>query len=201
MYKPVEEQTEEEFPFEGSRTSPMYPPVCLKTHWDPTQMLRHIIPNQQVSVPLSFRPYSKVCLEYKTSAPAEGLPYTPDNLVFPPGSDYYPPSRYIEAISSESKLRRLDRPLGTCEKDQYLPALHGDMYNPGIMAPKRQFGESSRMIQELAMPQVLLHGGPYNCRRDADYVNIAASGKFFNNATKLAKYGTGNKPQADKRTH
>jgi hypothetical protein len=198
MYKVAEKehQTQQEFPFENSKTSPMYPPVCLKTHWDPTQMLRHIVPqaNQNVAVPVSFRPYTKVCMEYKTTGPTEGLPYTPDNLVFPPGSDKYPPSRYIDAIGAESQLRRLDRPLGTCEKDQYLPPIRGDMYNPEVMRPDRRiFGNESRMIQELAMPRVLIHQGPYHCRKEADLQNIAASGNLFNNATKLSKFGAQNR--------
>jgi hypothetical protein len=190
MYSVASEQKEEEWPFQGSTTSPMFPPVCLKSHWDPTAMLRHIVPQEKVDVPVSFRPYTKVCTQYVTAGPAEGLPYTPDNLVFPPGSDKYPPSRYINAIGAESLLRRLDRPLGTCEKDQFTPAMNGDMYNNRIMYPTRRQFDSTMMIDELAMPKVLLRAGPYECRRQADLTNIAASGNLFNNATKMSKYGS-----------
>ena len=53
-------------PVEGN----LFTPVCLRTHWDPTEMLRHIIPQQHVELPQDFRPWTKICKNYVTSAAA-----------------------------------------------------------------------------------------------------------------------------------
>jgi len=176
-----------EYPFGSSATSPFYPPVCLKTHWDPTQMLKHVVPSQKVDVPLSFRPFTKICLEYKTTGPVEQLPHTPADMVFPPGGDTYTPSRYIAAVDEESKLRRLDRPLRIPEKDQYVPPADSDMFNRGKMAPDRT-EPTSRMVSELSMPKALLRAGPYSCRAEVDAKAKAMESKPFNNPTKMSKY-------------
>ncbi len=193
-WNPIAERTqfplEEPYPFETSKTTPFFPPVCLKSPWDPTMMLRHIIPQQQVAVPVSFRPWTKICTEYTTAGPVEAPPPVPADMVFPPGGDvnYQDPTRYQRAIDKESLLRRLDRPLGTCEADQYEPSEHGDMYNAAVMAPDRKFAPSSSMIQELAMPRVLIRSAPYECRARDDEFNMSRSRLLFNNSTKQERY-------------
>ena len=39
-----------DYPFENVEGN-LFTPVCLRTHWDPTEMLRHIIPQQKVGLP------------------------------------------------------------------------------------------------------------------------------------------------------
>jgi hypothetical protein len=182
--------TEEAFPFTDAKTSPFFPPVCLKTHWDPTQMLRHVVPQERLPLhlPLSFRPYTKVCLEYKTTAVAEPAPAPPADMVFPTGGEFYPPTRYISAIDAESELRRLDRPLHIPEDQQYVPPLDSDMFTRKKIAPART-KPTSYMVQELSVPKALLRAGPYDCRQAEDDRAMALDKKPFNNATKLNKYG------------
>jgi hypothetical protein len=177
----------ESYPITGSATKPFFPPVCLSTHWDPTRIYARTVPIQQVNLPIAFRPYAKVCLEYRTSAPEQAAPQVPDNLVFPSGGDQYPPTRYINSIDKESLLRRLDRPLGTCDPDEYQPPQNGDMYVDRMLVPRTQ-ADPSKFIQELAMPQALLRNGPYHCRAEADQANWDRSTRLFNNATKQDRY-------------
>ena len=179
--------TQEEFPFTDSGTTPFFPPVCLRTHWDPTQMLRHIVPTEKVALPLDFRPYAKICLEYRTTAPVEAAPEPPADMVFPSGGEFYPPSRYSSAIDAESSLRRLDRPLRIPEEDQYIPPSDSDMFTREKMAPTRT-RPTSYMVQELAMPKALLRAGNYHCREEADQQIRILDTKMFNNATKLNKF-------------
>ena len=186
--KAAADQTEGEYPFTDSKTTPFFPPVCLRTHWDPTVMLRHVVPSQKVGLPLDFRPYVKVCLNYTTSGPAERPPEPPASMVFPSGGEFYPPNRYSEAIDNESQLRRLDRPLRIPEEDQYVPAADSDMYTRSKMAPARTLPKSY-MVQELSVPKALLRAGPYDCRAEQDERAMALDKKPFNNATKLNKYG------------
>lgn len=179
-----------DMPFAGSTTTPFFPPVCLKYHWDPTAVLRHIVP-QGPSIPLALdpRPWTKVCLDYKnTGNSSEQAPIPPADVVFPSGGEFYPPTRYSQAIDSETLLRRQDRPLGTCDVDQYQPPHSSDMYIPNRLVPTRGRPSSSAMVQELAMPQALLRASPYDCRVDADMANWSRSPYMFNNATKQQKY-------------
>lgn len=176
-------------PIEPSSTKPMFPPVCLRYHWDPTMILARTLP-QGPSVPLALdpRPWTKVCLDYVNSGDAaERAPDPPASMVFPMGGEFYPANRYSQAINAESLLRRLDRPLGTCDVDQWEPHKRGDMYVPNVMVPDRKTPMSG-MVSEMAMPRVLLRSGPYPCREEADEVNFDRSRSLFNNATKQQRY-------------
>jgi hypothetical protein len=177
----------ESYPIKASGTQPFFPPVCLSTHWDPTRIYSRTVPTELVSLPVDFRPYTKVCLEYRTSAPEQAAPDVPDNLVFPGGGEFYPPTRYLNSIDNESLLRRLDRPLGTCDPEQYKPPFISDMYVDGMLVPSTP-KNNSRFIQELSMPQALLRAGTYHCRAEADQKNWERSPRLFNNTTKQDRY-------------
>jgi hypothetical protein len=44
------------------------------------------------------------------------------------------------------------------------------------------------MIQELAMPRVLIRSAPYECRARDDEFNMSRSRLLFNNSTKQERY-------------
>lgn len=179
--------------FGASTTEPFYPAVCLTYHWDPTAILRRVVP-QGPSVPLALdpRPWAKVCLEYVNSGQSsEQAPVPPSNMVFPSGGEFYPPTRYSSAIDNESRLRRLDRPLGTCDAEQYEPNQRGDMYISNQLVPDRVYTPTTDMVKELAMPKALLRAGLYDCRLEADKANWSRSTSLFNNATKQQRYNQG----------
>lgn len=177
------------FPFE-SVEGDLFPPVCLKSHWDPTQMLRHIIPQRKVALPEDFRPYVKVCKKYVTSAPAIPAPMPPPDMVFPTGGEFYPPGRYSAAIDNESILRTLNQPLDKwCPTHKYIPPLTSDMFVAGKLVPDRRTAPSDAFVQELAMPQALLRAEPYTCRSQNDAVYFDRSPRLFNNPTKQDRYG------------
>jgi hypothetical protein len=181
--------TTSQVPFAGSTLSPFYPPVCLKYHWDPTAVLRRVLPQgPNQDLPLDPRPWAKICLEYVNSGRAsEQAPTPPPGMVFPAGGEFYPPTRYSSSIDNESLLRRLDRPLGTCDRDQYEPRQYGDMYVPNMTVP-RKHQPTTEMVSELAMPRVLIRGGPYDCRDEAEKKDWSRSPYIFNNATKQQRY-------------
>jgi hypothetical protein len=172
------------YPFPS--TSGKVAPLTLCSHWDPTRMLSYILPDQRVQMPLSFRPLTKVCTEYVTTAAPEPLPAT-GSTVFPSGSAFYPPDRYMQSIDNESLLRRQDRPLGISEKKQYIPNLQGDLFHSRVFLPSSS-APSSKMIDELSMPKVLLTTGAYHCRAEQDRFNMARAPQVFNNSTKASKY-------------
>lgn len=167
------------------------PPVCLRSHWDPEQIIRRTLPaGPALATPLDPRPWTKVCMEYVTSQDFEDAPRPSDDKVFPSGGTVYPPTRYREAIEKESSLRRLDRNLGICEDDQYVPSLQSDLYRPGLTIPDRP-PPSDRFISELAMPAALLRpagSAGYACRAEQDSLACKLSPALFNNTTKQNRY-------------
>jgi hypothetical protein len=126
-------------------------------------------------------------MEYTSAGTNEPAPSVDPSIALPSGGQFYPPSRYAEAIDNESQLRRLDRILGTCEVDQYEPSVTSDMFMSQRLLPERKQADS-RFISELAHPQVLLRSGPYPCRQEADLANLSRSSSLFNNATKQDRY-------------
>ncbi len=169
---------------EGPR--PFFPAVCLKTHWDPTMILRHTLPTERVAQTLDPRPWTKVCLQYTTAGEDVPAPEVNPATVLPSGGQFYPASRYAAAIDNESALRRLDRPLGTCDDEQFYPNPRGDMYNAQILVPKS--AAVSAQVAEVAFPKALMNAGPYPCRYEQDTKNMGLSDRLFNNATKQDKY-------------
>jgi hypothetical protein len=178
------------YPIENADNPNLFPPVCLRSHWDPEMIIRRSLPSARVSLPLDPRPMTKVCMEYVTDAPFEMAPKIPDSLVFPSGGVFYPPTRYRAAVDRESQLRRLDRPLGVCEDIQFTP--QKNMYTPNATVPDRG-KQNDRFIQELAFPKVLMRSGTYDCRRDNDLEAMAMNAKMFNNATKQNRIAQDNK--------
>lgn len=177
----------ESFPFKDAQNPNMYPPMCIRSHWDAEMIIRRTLPQGQVAVPLDPRPWTKVCLSYTTSSDFEDAPRPPDSMVFPSGGTVYPPTRYRESVDRESLLRRLDRPLGTCERDQYRPPFSGDMYRPNATVPDRPH-ISDRFIDELSFPKACLRSGPYDCRVEGEQEAWARSPRLFNNTTKQDRY-------------
>lgn len=174
-----------DFSNEGPR--PFFPPVCLKTHWNPTKIIERTLPSEYVPQALDPRPWAKVCLEYTTSGENGPAPNISKTAVLPMGGSFYPASRYSAAIDNESVLRRLDRPLGTCDEDQYYPNKGGDMFNQRLLVPHRITTDPSR-ISELALPRVARTIREYECRAQDDIVNSGLSMKRFNNTTKQDRY-------------
>lgn len=180
-----------EYPLKSEGPADFFPPVCLQTHWDPTKILRRTLPEGYVPQQLDPRPWTRICLQYTTAG--EDLPTqsVPSSTVMPSGGQFYPPSRYSSSIDAESQLRRLDRPLGTCEADQWEPRLSSDMFDSRVLVPRTPQIPMSRRIEELAYPQALIRDGPYPCRAEADALNVSiASDYLFNNATKQDRYKT-----------
>ena len=55
-----------EFYAGGPRTTAAaFPPACLRTHWDPTMVVKHVLPNFQIGGQLlDPRPAAKICFQY-----------------------------------------------------------------------------------------------------------------------------------------
>ena len=183
-----------EYPLKNEGPVDFFPPVCLKTHWDPTMILKRTLPDGYVPQSTDPRPWTRICMEYTTAGEQDSAPEVNPAIVMPMGGQFYPASKYKEAIDDESKLHWLDRPLGTCEGNQWQPNERGDMFNSRLLVPERKGGIDPRKIEELAYPKALLRSGPYDCRAQNDAYAIKASSDYlFNNATKQDRYKQMNK--------
>jgi hypothetical protein len=177
----------EQYPIKSADNPNLFPPVCLRSHWDPTQIIQRTLPNAHVDAPLEPRPWTRVCMNYVTSQPFEQAPRPADGVVFPMGGTVYPFSRYRENVQHESELKGLDRPLGTCERDQYIPPQTGNLFRANSTVPDRP-EPNIRFIQELAFPQACMRTGVYDCVAQAQKINWENAPMPFNNATKQSRY-------------
>lgn len=186
--QPASSNTNSQYPFENIEGN-LFNPVCLRTHWDPTMILKHVLPQQKVGLPLEFRPWVKVCKNYVTSGPTMQDPLVPKDMVFPSGGNVYPNVRYRNGVDKESVLRTLDHPLDKwCPSTQYIPRQDSNMYVAGSTVPERK-AISNAFVSELSMPQALLRTDIYTCRSENDTKYFERSGRMFNNPTKQDRYG------------
>ena len=180
-------QTVSHYPFEHVEGN-LFPPVCLKTHWDPSLIIKHTLPQQRVSLALDPRPLVKICKEYRGDLDTPA-PDPPSDMVFPSGGTFYPPSRYADAIDKESVLRTLDHPLDRwCTDRQYIVPTSSGMYHAGTTVPDRK-PISNSFIAELSMPSALLRRDMNTCRTENDRAYTERSSRLFGNPTKQDRYG------------
>jgi len=181
-------------PYQQEGPADFFPAVCLQTHWDPTMILKRTLPDGYVGQSTDPRPWARVCMEYTTAGEQDTAPQVNASIVMPMGGQFYPASKYMEAIDDESKLHGLDRPLGLCEGNQWQPNQAGDMFNSRLLVPDRKGNINPKKIEELAYPKALLRSGPYDCRAENDAYAIKTSSDYlFNNATKQDRYKQMNK--------
>jgi hypothetical protein len=175
---------------------------CAPKHWDATMIYRYTVPDTKdgtgsVSYPMALdpRPWSKICLQYRNTGPAEPAPCPPSNFVVTGATEFVPNCRYSAAIDNESRLRRLDRPLNedllpgpnTCFPEQYVLPANSDALQQYVLLPPQR-PSPSKMARELQDPAVLERMGQYRCSEEAMVCNLKGANRFFNNPTKLSKY-------------
>jgi hypothetical protein len=122
-----------------------FPPLCLRTHWDPTAVSQMILPGAaQRQLVLDPRPASMICRQYYTTSPGDGpiqssefqtmsIPASlrggsnrPDaalpQVPFPPGGAAGLGFPYTGFNSqTESDLLRLRETLTKCAEKRYIP--------------------------------------------------------------------------------
>ena len=169
--------TEQSYPFKSEGPDPFFPSVCLQSHNDPTNVLKHILPQVSVPLPLGPRPWTKICMEYVNSATNEPPPKINAMDVYP-GAE---PNTYLASVGHESQLRRLGQLLRKCDAGNYIPNEKGSLFMHNLVN-RKPFDSSN--IPEAMYPKVLMTIGNYDCRVEADKYNMGKSNKPFFNATK-----------------
>jgi hypothetical protein len=194
----------------GPRTvAEAFPPVCLKTHWNPTAVTRHILPDPNTPyVPQVFdpRPHARICTGYydnsQGDAPLpEGVlenqypPEIPTTLQGPPvltdGAVPMPPggaagrgvpySIYAAAVDQESDVYRLDERLTKCKERRYQPR---DAELTAIQTASEGLWGAGVGDSEPALVVTQEAG----CRQEDDQSAWNRSARLFFNHTKLDRY-------------
>jgi hypothetical protein len=184
----------------GPRTTDeAFPPACLRTHWDPTMVVKHVLPDFYAAQALDPRPASRICFAYHHSSagdaplpaePRSSVPATPPQFlggphrpaapnsgkVFPPGgaAERGFPYRGFNP-DAETDILRVDEPATKCAEKRYIPP-------NGVPAPHdfTNILEGSQPPQE---PSVLM--GPHaGCREEDDAAAWARSDRLFFNPTR-----------------
>ena len=175
-----------------------FPPACLRTHWDPTMVVKHVLPDIYVAGVLDPRPASKICFAYHHSSagdaplpaePAPSIPRTPPQFLgglhrpeaagpraWPPGgaAEINFPYRGFKA-DVETDVLRIDEPLTKCAEKRYIPP-HG-------VPAARDFTNVVSGSAPVLPPNVL--GGPHaGCREADDAAAWSRSDRLFFNPTK-----------------
>ena len=123
-----------------------FPPICLRTHWDPTAMSQYILPSMPLENRLAMdpRPSTKICTAYyntsmgdaplanpHTETPLEipaslrggsYRPIPPPAAVYPPGGAArlgFPYKAYNP--DQESEILLVNRGLTKCAESRYAP--------------------------------------------------------------------------------
>ncbi len=179
-----------------------FPPVCLRSHWDPTMLTRHVLPDfpSELFLALDPRPSAEICTAYYTTsagdAPlkrakdSQNLP-TPLQLlggahrpepsssssVFPPGGAArtgFPYKGYMESVNRESDLLRLNEELTKCAEKRFLGPPAANVSNNVIA------GADNTQLS----PYALVVNKQAGCRNADDEAAWNRSARLFFNPTR-----------------
>ena len=162
----------------------MFPPVCIKTHWDSETFSKHVLPDDlKIPLPVDPRPLVRNCTLYYTTAPKE-IPGDKEKraalgLLDSVGGLKAPYEVFSKNINVESEIR-LNHPQNRCDDNKWVAAADSDLY-VNRHAPPKVEGSS---FLELARPLATIIPGPYKCRAEADDLAWNKSARLFNNVTR-----------------
>ena len=160
---------------------------------DPTAVARrHTFSDAPIPRGVPFDPAapSKICLEYRTAWPAAGsaehasaamVEVERHHPQFAFSAGFGPVT--VAQVDAESQLRRLDQPLGRC---QAVIAEDAPLYRNTVAPPMVAQGVVPEGVQNATNPTaaIVRELGAERCRREADRVATAMSGRWVNNPTR-----------------
>jgi len=162
----------------------MFPPVCIKTHWDSETFSKHVLPaDLKIPLPVDPRPLVRNCTVYYSTAPKEVSGDKEKRgslgLLDSVGGLKAPFEVFAKNINSESEIL-LNHPQDRCDDNKWSAALDSDLYTNRAAPPKV---EGSAFF-ELSRPLATIIPGPYKCRASADELAWSKSPRLFNNVTR-----------------
>jgi len=170
----------------------MFPPVCIKSHWDAGAFSKHVLPEDlKIPLPVDPRPLVRNCTVYATTAQAE---VKEDKIkrsqLEPIGRSKMAYERFAKNINAESDLF-LNHPQNNCDDNKWVASADSDLYVNKHAPPPSSGNQFSELSRPLA---TIVAAGPYKCRAEADDIAWSKSSRLFNNVTREDRIG-GNLPR------
>jgi len=169
----------------------MFPPVCIKSHWDSEAFSKHVLPaDLKVVLPVDPRPLVRNCTMYSTTAQAEvnedklaraklDLPNLPGGAA----GKGVPYELFVQNVNAESDLL-LNHPQDKCDDNKWQASYDSDLF-VNRHAPPRV---ASKTFTELSRPIATIVPKVYKCRAEADSLAWDRSPRFFNNLTREDRF-------------
>ena len=178
--------------FQQTRTSQnMFPPVCIKTHWDPEALSKYVLPSGiRIPLPVDPRPLVRNCTRYFTSAPvdvydkSDSLKRGSVGLALQPGGSAgkgVPYEIYVKNIEAENDIY-LNHPQDKCDGNKWEPEKNSDIFNNNAAPPFRKTTTFTELSRPIAT--IIPKGGGNKCKNIADEKSWDRSARVFNNATR-----------------
>ena len=165
--------------------SSMFPPVCIKNHWDSEALSRHVLPaDLKITLPVDPRPLVRNCTMYYTSTHEEDneAKQKRASMELTGGSTGIrsPFELYVKNINAESDLL-LNHPQDKCDDNKWSASEDSDLFTNTHAPPLN----NDRSFNELSRPlATIVPSGPYKCRAEADDLAWSRSARLFNNVTR-----------------
>jgi hypothetical protein len=173
----------------------VFPPVCIKSHWDPAALSKYVLPaDLRIPLPVDPRPLFRNCVNYFNLTPiteetkADSAFRGKLEIPTQPGgnSKGVPYELYVKNVDKESDLL-LNHPQDQCDEDKWMPRANSDLYVNQHRPPPPGPDDDSGIVKvsELSKPlATITPNGPYKCRADVDQSAWARSARVFNNPTR-----------------
>lgn len=173
----------------------VFPPVCLKSHWDPSALSKYILPEDlRVPLPVDPRPLFRTCAKYYNLTPIseqtklDSQVRSKLDLAVQPGGSFrgVPNEVFVKHIDKESDLR-LNHPQDKCDDDKWTAQPDSDLYvNTHKPVVKRSDDNNAPFkISELSHPlATIVPNKVKTCRSAVDSGAWNRSSRFFNNPTR-----------------
>ena len=183
-------------------TQEAFPPICLRTHWDPTMVVKYVLPQADLKVSLPVDPIESyyICTTYYNTTPSgnQGAP-VPDDKPLPiptalkggqhrpsqDGAPFFPVGGAASLgfpysgfkSDAESDLLRIDEPLTKCAGNRYLPPR-------GLPAPSMSTNVLPGSDNSSLSPALTEVTKTTGCREADDNAAWNRSSRLFFNPTK-----------------
>lgn len=169
----------------------MFPPVCIKNHWDPETLSKYVLPNgDRIPLPVDPRPLVRNCTSYWTSSPVDVNDKSDSakrgsvGLAMQPGGSAgkgVPYEIYVKNIETENDIY-LNHPQDHCDGNKWEPESGSDIYNNRAGPPHRPTSSFTELSRPIAT--IIPKGGGNKCRVAVDEKSWNRSARVFNNVTR-----------------
>lgn len=165
----------------------VFPPVCLKSHWDPAALSKYVLPETLASgavpLPVDPRPLFRNCINYFNLTPQtaetkhDATVRAAQALQVQPGGLRSPYEVYVNNIDKESDLL-LNHPQDRCDNNKWTATEDSDLY------VNRHKPTASASALAIDRPLVTIANKTSGCRAAFDKGAWNRSARFFNNPTR-----------------